>query len=281
MIKPPLLHILFLLITVCCSLTGCRNKDTKQKNPETAVANSYLYAVVKDLCGDQQQILSLVPPGMCPGHFDISPSQVNRLCNCKTLFIFDFQQNIENAIPRIKKRGLKVCKIVAPPGLCLPDTYLSIAKQAAAALSQESSAKKKHYDLRLEEIEKRLENLTEEITEKIQKSGLQNTRVIASQHQAEFVKWLGLNPASTFAGRDTVTPAQINRNLQEAGQNQIKLIIANKQEGTELAQSLAEHLKVRLVVFSNFPAANHLNIESAGFDYLLSQNLNNLLEVLE
>lgn len=261
-------------------LSGCDGKSSDVSQSEIAVANSYLHAVVKDLCGDQQ-IFSLVPPGMCPGHFDISPSQVNRLCNCKILFVFDFQQNIENAIPRIKDRGLKVCKVTPAPGLCIPNTYLSIARQVATALSEEKPAKNTHYELRLKEIENRFENLSREISEQMKRSGLQNTKVIASQHQSEFAKWLGLNPVSIFAGRDTVTPAQINRNLQEADKNKIKLIVANKQEGTELAQSLAEHLKVRLVVFSNFPAPNRCDIESAGFDYLLNQNLNNLLEVLK
>ena len=60
MIKPQFLRILLLLVTLGSSLTGCRNKGTKQKSPEIAVANSYLHAVVKDLCGDKQQILSLL-----------------------------------------------------------------------------------------------------------------------------------------------------------------------------------------------------------------------------
>jgi len=272
--------ILLFLCAVCCTFTGCKNKGHEQQ-PEIAVANSYLHAVVTDLCGDQQQILSLVPPGMCPGHFDISPSQVSRLCNCKILLVFDFQQNIEKIIPRIKDRGLKVCKIMPSPGLCIPDTYFSIVKQVATALSEENPAKKTHYELRLREIEKRLESTSQEIVGRMEQSGLHNTNIIVSQHQTEFVKWLGLNPVSTFAGRDTVTPAQINLNLQKANQNQIELIIANKQEGTELAQALAQYLKVKLVVFSNFPLSSQQNDMLAGFDDLVYGNVNNLLEAME
>jgi ABC-type Zn uptake system ZnuABC Zn-binding protein ZnuA len=279
-IKIPYVLLLFTVLGI--ALTGCRDKGAEQKQPEIAVANSYLYAAVRDLCGNDQELLSLVPPGMCPGHFDISPSQVNNLCNCKLLFVFDFQQNIENAIPRIKERGLKVCKVVPSPGMCIPDTYLLIVKQIAATLSEEYPSQKTRYELRLKEIENRLENLSQDISEQMKKLGLQNTKVIASQHQAEFAKWLGLNPVSTFAGRDTITPAQINRNLQEADLSRIKFIIANKQEGTELARTMAEHLKVKLVVFSNFPASRSSDIESGGdFDFLLLENLNNLLEVLE
>ena len=129
MIKVKSSHTLILLTVLCIALTCCKSKDAEQNKPEIAVANSYLHAAVKDLCRDERDVLSLVPPGMCPGHFDISPSQVNYLCNCKILFVFDFQQNIENAIPRIKERGLKVCKVTPAQGMCVPDTYLSIRLQ--------------------------------------------------------------------------------------------------------------------------------------------------------
>jgi ABC-type Zn uptake system ZnuABC Zn-binding protein ZnuA len=216
---------------------------------------------------------------MCPGHFDISPSQVNQLCNCKILFVFDFQQNIEKAIPRIRDKGLKMCCIAPPQGLCIPDTYLSIVKQVVAALSEEKPSQRAYYESRIVEIENRMKNLSRELFEQIEQSKLKNSDVIVSQHQVEFAQWLGLNPVSVFSGRDTMTPTQINRNLQEADQNKVNFVIANKQEGTEFAEAFAEHLKTRLVVFSNFPDGKNLHTQLPGFDALLHDNVNNLTEV--
>ena len=101
-------QIMTAILFAACSfmLTGCEQKEDIAAKPEIAVANSYLKAVIEDLCGNQQQILSLVPPGMCPGHFDISPSQVNQLCNCKVLFVFDFQRKIATAFanpPKVRQ----------------------------------------------------------------------------------------------------------------------------------------------------------------------------------
>lgn len=271
---------LVFVCVLCCFLSGCKKQDV-QSQPEIAVANSYLQAVVEDLCGDQQEVLSLVPPGMCPGHFDISPSQVNCLCHCKILFVFDFQQNIENAIPRIKEQGLKVCTINPSPGLCIPDTYLKMTRQVAAALCEQDPARQAHYEVRLQEIEKRLENTREEVLQQIKQSGLTDANVMTSAHQAEFAKWLGLNPVSTFAGRDTVTPAEINNNLTEANIKQVKLVIANQQEGTKLAQALAQHLNVKCVVFSNFPLSGRQDDMPAGFDGLIYENVNNLFEAIK
>lgn len=277
-IKIPYALLLFSVLGI--ALTGCKNKDAEKK-PEIAVANSYLGAAVKDLCGNQQHVFDLVPPGMCPGHFDISPSQVNLLCNCKILFVFDFQKNIEKAIPRIKERGLNVYTVTPSPGMCIPDTYLSIVKQVAAALSEQQPSQKNHYESRLKEIERRLENLSQEIVDRIKKLELPGTAVITSGHQAGFAKWLGLDCVSTFAGRDTITPTQIDHSLQEARQNQIKLVIANEQEGTEMAKTLADHLNVKYVVFSNFPGNDEQNTAVAGYDHLVTENINRLIEAMQ
>lgn len=270
-----------LICILCCIGIGCKHKDRQVHYPEIAVANSYLESIIKDLHSDKHNILSLVPPGMCPGHFDISPSQVNQLCNCRMLFVFDFQRNIENAIPRIKEQGLQVYKLKPLPGLCIPDTYFAVAEQVAAILADQYPDKKNYYAQRIKEIKIRLKSAGRDIKKHIEQSGWKDTKVIVSQYQAAFAKWLGLDPVSTFAGRDNITPAQINRNLQQGVQNKIRLIIANKQEGTGLAQALAEHLNVKMAVFSNFPDAHSPADGSGIFDNLMRDNVCNLLKALK
>ena len=54
-------------------VAGCENKPGEESRAEVAVTNSYLGCAVRELCGDDTEVLCLVPPGMCPGHFDISP----------------------------------------------------------------------------------------------------------------------------------------------------------------------------------------------------------------
>jgi len=60
-------------------LCGCRDNRDEASGVEIAVSNSYLGSVVAELCGDDTDVLCLAPPGMCPGHFDISPLQVEQV----------------------------------------------------------------------------------------------------------------------------------------------------------------------------------------------------------
>jgi len=263
------------LIVLGSNLTGCKNEDTQPEQPEIAVTNSYLQCVVSDLSQGQTKILCLTPPGMCPGHFDISPSQVSQLANCRLFLRFDFQKSIDQALARMKDRGLKIGSVRDLPGLCVPETYLNICRDVCDFLSSEYPNRNAEYNQRLKFIEKRLDNLSKELLDQVKQAGLKSTKVLASGHQAEFCKWLGLDVIATFTSSDIETVSNINQCLQKARGKQIRFIIANKQEGTALANALAERLEATVVVFSNFP---QINSHSDNFDQLLLENVRALLE---
>lgn len=248
---------------------GCKDSSVKPK-AEIAVANSYLGAVVEDLLGDEGQVFNLVPPGMCPGHFDISPSQVSTLCGCKILFVFDFQKNIEDALPRVKERGLKVYPIAPAGGLCLPETYLGVVKTVAAILASQDRTKAEALAVRVKEIDLRLQGLTLSIR---QQAASAKAGALVSAHQKEFVNWLGLNSLAVFAGRDEATAANLAGNLSTAGKEEVRYVIANKQEGTSIAGMLARNIGAELIVFSNFPSDSDRNTDLPAFDSLLTGNV--------
>jgi len=266
-------YLSFLLITVIT--IGCRENRNSQEQPEIAVANSYLLSVVRDLCGEQADVMSFVSPGMCPGHFDMSPAQVKQLSGCKILLLFDFQSGIGNALSRLEERGLKIYSIKAPEGLCLTKTYLAVVRSVADVLSKDNPAKRIEYNTRFEFIERRLNTLAADINSKIEKAGLTNTEVLASGHQAEFAKRLGLNVVATFAGSDVEIPSGINSALMKARDKNIKFVIANQQEGTALAKAMADRLNSEMVVFSNFPTGQG---DIPAFDSLLIENISGLFE---
>jgi zinc transport system substrate-binding protein len=256
-------------------LTGCSDREFENKQPEIAVTNSYLQCVVKDLCGDDMQILCLAPPGMCPGHFDMSPAQVKQLCDCKILLLFDFQQKIEDSLSRMRENGLKTALLEPLPGLCVPETYMAACREVANILSVEYPEKQAQYEQRLRLIEKRMKELGLELRTVIEQSGVKATEVVASDHQAEFADRLGLEIVATFMGSDIETASNINQCLTKAQGRDVRFVIANKQEGTALAEALAERLQAKAIIFSNFP---DIDTSSNGFDQLLRKNVQALVE---
>jgi len=265
-----------LVFSAACGLlvAGCENKPGEESRAEIAVTNSYLGCVVRELCGDDTEVLCLAPPGMCPGHFDISPSQVRQLCDCRMLLLFDFQKQIEGTLSRLKEKGLKTAIVKETDGLCVPETYLEVCREVSDILSSEYPERNARYQQRLGVIENDIKDLREELLEKMRQAGISSAKVLASNHQADFVRWLGLEPIATFVGSDIETVAGIEHCIKKAKGQDVRFVIANKQEGTALAKALAERLEARAVVFSNFP---ELSGGASGFDELLRANVDELL----
>jgi zinc transport system substrate-binding protein len=253
---------------------GCEDKPGNETRAEIAVTNSYLGCAVRELCGDDTEVLCLAPPGMCPGHFDISPLQVKQLCDCRMLLLFDFQMQVEETLSRVKEKGLKTSLVKKTGGLCVPETYFAVCREVGDVLTSEYPEMNARYQQRLGVIEKDLKHLREELLEKVRQAGISSAKVLVSNHQADFVRWLGLEPIATFIGSDIETVAGVEHCIKKAKGQSVRFVIANKQEGTALAKALAERLGARAVVFSNFP---ELSGGAAGFDELLRANVEELL----
>ena len=263
------------LLTLLLSACGCREGAAATDAPEIAVTNSYLEAAVRDLCGDDVQIMALAPPGMCPGHFDISPGQVRQLGRCRVLLLFDFQSQVESTLSRLRDNGLQMRRVDVPAGLCVPDTYLIACRQVAEILAGEFPERAEQLTRRLGLIEERLGALSDERRTAVADAGAAAAPVLTSHHQAKFAEWLGLDVVATFVGSDAETVGHIDHCLQQAAGRQVRFVIANQQEGTGLARALAERLSAQAVVFSNFPPQV---TEGPAFDALLRSNVERLLE---
>ena len=270
-----------LYLTVLFSVlwwSGCGH-DTDSPSGEIAVTNSYLHAMVRDLCGDETGIFSVVPPGMCPGHFDIKPGDVRRLHRSGLLVAFDFQQGIARVLPD-GEGGPVFAAVAAPPGMCIPDSYLSMTGDVAEILMAHYPQREAELRGRLEEIAARLAALEDACFALIASEGLDGAPVLASVHQAAFAEWLGLRVVGTFSGSDSETAANINAALGAGEGHQIRGVIANRQEGTRLADALGERLDAPVAVFSNFPDAKADRQQAPAFDALVHENLRRLVEAV-
>jgi len=253
---------------------GCREGSAAAEMPQIAVTNSYLEAVGRDLCGPETAIMCLAPPGMCPGHFDISPAQVRQLGSCRMLLLFDFQQKVEASLSRLKDSGLQTHLVTGLPGLCVPDAYLSTCREVEALLSNAYPDRADEFQTRLGVVEQRLAALGDDLRTSIASAAATGAKVLASNHQSKFAEWLGLEVVATFVGSDVETVSNIDHCLKQAAGQEIRFVVANQQEGTALAGALADRLGAKAVVFSNFPSQAD---EAMGFDRLLRDNVQGLI----
>ena len=273
-------RVCIFMLALAAALAGCRKAVDVPAGTEIAVTSSYLHAAVRDVAGNDVSVFCIVPPGMCPGHFDLKPSEAQRLVRSRLVVAFDFQRGIGQFLPT-DGRGPTLQTVDAPPGLCIPATYLTVVNQTAAILSAAFPDRAATFAQRAADVAKRMATLEAECTAMMEAHRLNGASVLASPHQAAFAEWLGLEVAATFAGRDVETAANLNTAIQNAEKKSLRCIIANQQEGTQLANVLAERLGAPAAVFSNFPNTLSDDAAAPAFDALVRDNLRRLVEAVQ
>lgn len=250
-----------------------RHESVDRASP-IAAANSYLAAVVLDLLGENEPLVTLAEPGMCPGHFDFRPSQARQLRACRLLVRFDFQQSLDARLSDDPAEAPCVAAVTVHGGLCEPDTYESACRQLAEAMVQAGRLSPDDAKRRLAAIGQRMDQLNAWMIQEVEAAGLSGTPTLASGHQAAFCHRLGLDVAATFESVDTARPGQIDEAIHAGEKTGARLIVANLPEGRQLADALADRLGARVVVFGNFPTDSG----PRGFDSLVRANVAALVE---
>ncbi|MBN1943088.1 MAG: zinc ABC transporter substrate-binding protein [Phycisphaerae bacterium] len=259
-------------ILFLAALPGCE-RSAGPGGADVAASNSLLECAAKDLLGGDASVLRLAEPGMCPGHFDIRPSQVQQLRRCCVLLRMDFQESMDAKLAGAAEAGLKIVPVHITGGLCEPASYLAACKQTAEALVGVGLLKKEIAAERLRRIEDRMKKLSVQCLKEMEP--LKNESVICSVHQEAFCRWLGLDVVATFRGTDVESVKRLDKALQAGKEKQAKLVVANRPEGRRCADFLAERLEAKAAVFDNFPATNE---GQPSFDDMVRDNIKKLLE---
>ncbi|MCD4726666.1 MAG: hypothetical protein K8R46_03320 [Pirellulales bacterium] len=242
-----------------------------------AVSSPYLEAAVTDVLRSETPLVRLAGPGMCPGHFDMRPSQIRELSKCRLLVRFDFQEGLDKKIAGRTNGMPRIVAVEPPDGLCVPDTYLAVCRRLAEHFVADGTLSRKNADDRLAEIERRAMALREEAVGKIDSAGLRDAPVLCSGHQSGFCRWLGLRVAAEFPSTDTASTGGIDRAVRDADDAEVRLIVANEPEGRRAADALADRLLARVVVFANFPEPG----KQHAFDAMVRRNLSALTVATE
>jgi len=260
------------LIAVVVALAGCKDASPPA---DVAVTNSMFECAVVDVAGEGVAIMRLAEPGMCPGHFDMRPSQIESLRGCRVLLRLDFQQSLDRKLAGVSGEGLQIAEVKVPGGLCEPDSYLAVTREIADALVAADLLDRAVADDRLAAIEKRMVQLKHRCQQRVQP--IRGAAVLASVHQKAFCEGLGLDVVATFSAADTAGVGQLDHAVRAAEAANVRVIIANQPEGRRTADALADRLDVPVVMFGNFPA---MTDQQATFDRLVEANVDALVKAV-
>ena len=252
-----------------------------QSSAEIMTGSSLIADVVQDLADGKVEVRNLIPPGMCPGHYDVKPSDVETLANSKAFLIHNWQQNMKSITGLVEAAdnpGLIVKVIDVPDAPMVPDVQVEAIDKIAQALGEIDSENSAYYQQKAEERKQAVLAQGEAVGDRLREAKASEIKVICSDMQAEFVKWAGFDVIATYGRPEDLSVAEIEKLVNQAKQASAALVIDNLQSGgAGKSKAVAQDIGAIQVTISNFPGGFE-NTET--WEKTIDKNVDLLLEAL-
>jgi len=263
-----------LLLTMSCTSSPAASADI--------VAGSSLIAdIAQDLTDGKMETRNLIPPGICPGHYDVKPSDVETLANSKVFIIHNWQQHMKNITELIEAAdnpGLVIKIIDVPDKPMVPQVQAETIDKIAQALGEIDPENSAYYQGQAATRTQAILAKGEEVKGKLQDANVSGVKVVCVEYQAGFVEWAGFDVVSTYGRPEDLSVADVEKLVVEAKETGVALVIDNLQSGaTATSAAMAQDIGAIQVTISNFPGGFE---DTETWEKALAKNVDLLLEAL-
>jgi zinc transport system substrate-binding protein len=219
-------------------------------------STSLIAQIVERVGGDMVDVVNIIPPAQCPGHFDIKPGDIQKLSDAHLFLLHGWQGEkfSQGLIASAHNRDLTVVRINVKGNWMTPPVQLQATDKITAALSNLDNKNSGAYQESAAEYKNKIKAKEAEMKAKLAQLRPSTVNVLCAKMQAGFVKWSGLNVVATYGRPDSLTPKVVKKLVDQGRGAKVGLIIDNMQSGKDAGAGLAEELGCTRITLSNFPA---------------------------
>jgi zinc transport system substrate-binding protein len=279
-LRKPILIGVVALAVILVTFLGCT--ESNQPSTDIMAGSSFIANIIGEVADNEVEARALIPPGVCPGHYDVKPSDIEALANSKALIIHNYQQNYQNilgAIDAAQNADLAIRVINMTGNWMVPSVQAEGVGKIAQVLGEIYPENADYYQENATEREQAILAYGAAVEDRLQDAEVNGVKVICAEMQAGFVSWAGFDIVATFGRPEDLTPAQVADLIDEAQGAGAALIIDNLQSGsTTLGASLEQDVAAIPVTISNFPGGLE-NTET--WEKAIDKNVDLLLAALD
>lgn len=245
--------ILVVSLAVASLLGGCSSEAPSKLNVVTST--SLLAGVVERVGGENVEVVNIIPPAQCPGHFDVKPGDIQKLADADLFLMHGWQGEkfSQDLIASADNPDLTVVQIDIAGNWMTPPIQLEATDEVTDALCQLDSENSSAYQSSAAEYRAAVEAKDAEIRATLAEYNLPDVNVMCADMLVGFVNWIGFNVIAAYGRPDSLTPQEVRGLVDTGREAQVGLIIDNLQSGQDAGAGMAEELACRRVTLSNFP----------------------------
>lgn len=243
------------ILVLASFFAGCSDPPgtvTAKPIPVIMTSDTILSGMVAALLPpDRYSVEAILPPGHCPGHYDVKPSDMEKMKRAVLVVSF---KGISFMSKTGGGNGGQISVDTKGRNWMAPDSYLHGLNIIAGHLSRCFPEDREIIMDRCREAVAEIGKKSNELIALVRDAGLQGKPVITSSMQKEALQWMGLAVVGEYGRSESMSAKEFLR-LVEIGKRQgIVAVVDNLQSGPDSGRGIAETLRIPHVVLTNFPA---------------------------
>ncbi len=237
----------FLLLINTFLITHVLIASDGNSKPIVVCSTSVLASIVRDLASDKVIVEIIASPAICPAHYDVKPSDVDKVRRASLILYHGFEPWIKELY---KASGSKapLVRVSGPWNTpkFLKDRYVEVANVLRKYLGIDVT---KRLNKCLESIDK----VASWLKKYSEDNKFIGTPVVVMLWQKGFISYLGFKIVATYPPPEKVTPKLYQEIISNATKYHALLVVDNLQSGTDLGEKIASEVGAIEVALTNFP----------------------------
>lgn len=247
------------LLTVLCIaglLLGCPAHG--EEPLAIVVGSSHIGDILTALSGDTPfAVQTLVPPTICPGHFDVKPSDIAGIKKARCVLLHDWQQpmpGIQSVLAAAQVQANRVSVIAVPGNWLVPAVQEQAVEQVALVLAGVDPGRAGEYQAKAAERIELVRKAGETAISRMKQSGCDGINVICHDKLSGFLKWAGFAVVREYGQDGQLSARRMSELVHECRAAGVKLVVDNVQGGgLRTGAAIARDTGAAHVILSNFP----------------------------
>lgn len=239
--------ILPLLFTITI---GCGH-EANDSGLKIATTTTILGNIAETVGRDKVDVVTIVPGGMCPGHFDIKPDDIESVNKAKVLVFHGWEKWLDELTDAAQNKALLKETVDVTGNLMVPENQTKATERITRILSSLDKQNSREYEKASKDYIDNIKNTARKISNET--GMLQGVKVIGSMQQKGFLQWLGLEVVAVYDRVEDMNPGDWIKIINTAKENNVKLVVDNLQSGPDTGVGLASEIGAKHIVLSNFP----------------------------
>jgi zinc transport system substrate-binding protein len=239
----------FFAIALTVLLTECAGR--RPARPGIVASTTLISTIIESMAPSRFRVTTIAPAGLCPGHFDLKPSDVTAANNAQLVLSHGWEAWFPALEKAIIPPGPRRVTLATRGNWMVPEVQKQAADEIAALLTEIDPSRADTFRRSTAQYRTRVDSASVRALGLLR--GKELPRVLAADRQASFLAWLGFRVVATYGRAEDFTAQELTRLARVAQDSGVGLIVDNLQSGPDAGRPLAEALKVKQVTLTNFP----------------------------